>query len=234
MNIFFSDFVFVDLTHQLDEGVPTWEGESGFRYNISMDYEDGARVIDYYMCAGIGTHIDAPAHFFKDKATVGDLKIEDFFVSAYVLDISNKVESKFDYMISIKDLQEFESRYGNIEQKGVFLAYTGWSNRWPDAKKYRNVDSQGKMRFPGFSPESADYLLNKNVVGIGIDTLSPDGANYEFPVHKKILGCNKYILENIANLGIMPPVGSYIVTLPLKIKNGTESPVRVIGFIPKK
>jgi len=48
------------------------------------------------------------------------------------------------------------------------------------------------MRFPGFGPDSAKLLVERNVAGIGIDTLSIDfGASKDFQAHRIVLGANK-------------------------------------------
>ena len=39
-------------------------------------------------------------------------------------------------------------------------------------------------------------------------------------------------IENIANLDQLPPTGAYILALPMKIKDGSAAPVRVIAFVP--
>ncbi|HJK86179.1 MAG TPA: hypothetical protein QKA08_00205 [Candidatus Megaira endosymbiont of Nemacystus decipiens] len=67
--------------------------------------------------------------------------------------------------------------------------------------------------------------------GIGIDTLSPDVPASGFPVHKTILGADKYIVENIVGLEKMPAIGAYVLTLPIKGLGLTEAPVRMVGLI---
>ncbi|KJV56962.1 hypothetical protein OTSKATO_0032 [Orientia tsutsugamushi str. Kato PP] len=47
------------------------------------------------------------------------------------------------------------------------------------------------------------------------------------------LGAGKIIIENVANLDSMPPTGSFVMVLPIKIKDGTEAPVRLVGFIER-
>lgn len=74
-------------------------------------------------------------------------------------------------------------------------------------------------------------LLKRNIIGIGIDTLSPDRPENGFPVHNIILDAGKYIVENIANSSKMPATSAYILIMPMKIKNGTKSPVRLVGLI---
>lgn len=64
---------------------------------------------------------------------------------------------------------------------------------------------------------------------LGIDTLSPDNEVDGFPVHRLVLGSGKYIIENVANAGLMPPVGAYTFALPIKIQDGAESPIRLVA-----
>ena len=223
---------FIDLTHRVDPSIPTWNGSCGFSSEIKMDYAKGCRVMKYSMHAGIGTHIDAPCHFFPNALAAADLSLENLIVPACVLDNSHKVHG--DMLISVEDLQNFENEFGQIQKGSLFLAHTGWEKFWNDKDKYRNCDEFGKMHYPGFSKEAALFLLERKVVGIGIDTLSPDGTNQGFPVHEVILGADKYILENLANLAKMPPIGAFAFIFPLKIAEGAEAPIRAVGFIPEK
>ena len=68
---------------------------------------------------------------------------------------------------------------------------------------------------------------------LGIDTLSPDRPEDGFKVHKNFLGAGKIIIENVANLDSMPPSGSFVLILPIPIKDGTEAPVRLVGLIER-
>jgi len=74
-------------------------------------------------------------------------------------------------------------------------------------------------------------LLERSIAGIGIDTLSCDRGDQGFPVHRVILGAGKYLVENIANAKELPPTGGRILVLPLKLKHGTEAPVRLVAFV---
>jgi len=227
-----ANFDLVDLTHTLEENSPTWEGVSGFAAYIDVDYNDGARVMSYELFAGIGTHIDAPSHFIKDGETIDQIKLKKLFVKAFIIDVRKKVTYDDGYSVSVEDLKSFENKHGEIGENSLVIIYTGWSVRWPDSPAYRNPDADGKMHFPGISAKAVDYLLKKDVVGVGIDTLSPDGSDYEFPIHKKVLGAGKYIIENLTNLDKLPSTGAYIMVLPLKIARATEAPARVVGLIP--
>jgi kynurenine formamidase len=45
-------------------------------------------------------------------------------------------------------------------------------------------------------------------------------------------GADVYILENVASLDRLPPQGAMVMALPMKIKGGTGSPVRIVAWLP--
>lgn len=217
---------FIDLTHTLTPDIPTWTGRCGFETHIAMDYDQGLRVMKFKGQTGIGTHMDAPNHFFPNAKSIDEIGLENFLIPLYVLDVRDKMSP--DLMISKEDILSFEKKHGGIQKKSLFIGFTGWGKFWNDPLKYRN-----DLRFPGFHIEAADLLSERDVCGIGIDTLSPDGSNMSFPVHKKFLGENRYIIENLASLEKLPPMGALGIVLPMKIQGGSEAPIRAIAHIPK-
>ena len=74
-------------------------------------------------------------------------------------------------------------------------------------------------------------LKKREIAGLVIDTPSPDKPEDGYPVHSLLLGANKYIVENATNLKLLPINGAFILALPLKIKDGIEAPVRLIGLV---
>lgn len=230
------NFEAIDLTHPLDSSVPTWTGSCGFEYAIKMDYDQGLRVMNYKCHAGVGTHMDAPAHFFRDGADISDIPLDQLIVPACVLNLSAKMHP--DLFVMPEDVLDFENKWGKIGPNSLVLAYTGWDQYWNQRERYRNADASGRMHFPGYHVKTAELLLKRGVVGIGIDTFSPDGSNNlpenKYPVHECILGAGKYIIENAAHLSHMPPTGAFALALPLKIPVGSESAMRLVGLIPRR
>ncbi len=141
-----------------------------------------------------------------------------------MIDVSDKAPET--YCLSAQDVEDLEKGFGQSPAKSFVIALTGWGKRWQDPNKYRN-----NLVFPAISKEAAHLLLKRAVVGIGIDTLSPDRPENGFPVHAAMLGAGKYIVENIANAETLPPTGSYSLALPMKIVDGTEAPVRLIALV---
>ena len=219
----------IDLTHTLSEKTPSWDGGCGFNHNIKLDYDecDSAvrfRVGQIKMHAGIGTHIDAPSHCIPGAVTAEQMPLDTLIAPLVVINVHEKMTAN--YKISDDDIIFFENQYGQIQENSFVAFYTGWSQYWHNPKQYHNNHS-----FPSISESVANILVARNVAGIGIDTLSPDVPASGFPVHKIILGADKYIVENIANLEKMPAIGAYVLTLPIKGLGLTEAPVRMVGLI---
>ncbi|MEK7290940.1 MAG: cyclase family protein, partial [Planctomycetota bacterium] len=106
---------------------------------------------------------------------------------------------------------------------------------WHNYDDYKNFDKEGSMHFPGYSKESASFLVSKrNVRGIGIDTLSGDCGNCsDFQVHHIINGAGKFILENVANLDKLPPKGATLILAPIKIEGGSGGQCRIWAILQK-
>lgn len=224
-------YTIIDLTHTLDSTIPTWSGGCGFNNDVHIDYSDcpGAytfRVMKVKMHAGIGTHMDAPSHCIPGGKFIHDFNANDLVMPCVVIDVSDTCFER--YSLSVQDVESFENKHGVIPKGSCVLVKTGWSKFWQTPATYHN-----NYVFPSVSAEAAELLLQREINAIGIDTLSPDRPEDGFKVHKTLLGAGKIIIENVANLDSMPPTGSFCLILPIKIKNGTEAPVRLVGLLEK-
>lgn len=223
---------FVDLTHTLTPTIPHWGVGCGFQYQINCDYVDCTgetkfRIHAMTMSAGIGTHMDAPLHCFNGATSIANIPLDQLVSPCVVIDVSSKSHER--YSVTVEDIKQYEAIHGKVIPNTFVIIYTGWCKLWNDPDKYRN-----SLIFPTISSDAAKYLLQKDIVGLGVDTLSPDGANDGFLVHHLILGAGKYIIENIANADKLPPKGATVIALPLKIEGGTESPIRLIAVMSAK
>jgi len=229
----------VDLTHALNPQNPYWPGPgyAPFKYEIFATLEkDGVLSGRFTMAEHTGTHLDAPNHFAAGQIPVDKLPPQQLFVPAVVIDVRDKANENADYLLNPADLTAWEQIHGRIPQNAAVMMYTGWDARWADFDKYKNADNKGTLHFPGFSPEAAKVLAEeRNVAGIGIDTLSVDyGMSKDFAVHHISHSKGKYHLENVANLGSLPATGASLVVAPIKIENGTGGPARIFALIANR
>jgi kynurenine formamidase len=149
-----------------------------------------------------------------------------------VLDVRAAGAKDADYQLTVARVEEWEKAHGRIPEGAIVLLRTGWAARWPDAQKYRNQDAQGRMHFPGFSPDPVKVLIERKVSGLGCDTLSADyGASTDFAVHHLALGAGLYHLENLADLSELPEAGAYLIVAPIKLEGGSGGAVRVFALI---
>ena len=117
---------------------------------------------------------------------------------------------------------------------------TGWGERWPDRAAYLGTDRVGPdavadLRFPGLSPGAAQWLVEgRGIVAVGIDTPSIDhGQSQDFASHVILYEQNISGFENVANLSGLPPIGAFVVALPMKIEGGSGGPLRIVAFVPR-
>jgi kynurenine formamidase len=222
----------IDLTHIINSDIPTWDGNCGFQHKVRANDEDSTLstkflVQDIEMQAGIGTHMDAPLHCINGGKSIAEIPLENLVAPVFVIDVSDRAQQN--YKLSVKDILDFELKFGDIAPDSVVIIRTGWDQFWNDPIKYRN-----DLSFPAISAEAASLLLSRDIKGLGVDTLSPDSSESQFPVHQLVLGAGKYIIENIANSKELPPIGAYIMALPIKIAQGSEAPIRLVGLINKE
>lgn len=222
-------YTMIDLTHTLDAATPSWDGGCGFKQSIKLDYNDCGngitfRVQQVSMHAGIGTHMDAPSHCDPAGASIESLPLESLVSPCVVIDVSQHMTEN--YTVTLEDIEDFEHQYGEIMPGTFVMLRTGWEQYWHDAEKYCN-----NHVFPAVSEAAAEFLLFRNIKGLGIDTLSADRPDGGFPVHHLLLKAGKYLIENAANLAKLPTTGSYILAFPIKGKDLTEAPIRLVGLV---
>ncbi|WP_428742210.1 cyclase family protein [Tenacibaculum sp.] len=186
-----------------------------------------------------GTHIDAPIHFAEKGQTVDEIPLEKLIGSAIKIDVSSKTLNNPDYLIKIDDFLAWENKEKiKIPNGSIILLETGFSKYYPDKVKYmgtaeRGEDAVKKLHFPGLSKEAAKWLVEqRNINAIGIDTPSIDyGQSKYFESHVILLSQNIPAFENLTNLDKLPSIGFKIIALPMKIKNGSGAPLRIVAIV---
>ncbi|HTS45325.1 MAG TPA: cyclase family protein, partial [Puia sp.] len=146
-----------------------------------------------------------------------------------------------DYLVSIKDITDWEAEHGKIPEHSIVLLRTGYGKFYPDAKNYFGTDEKGaqaipKLHFPGLDPAAAEWLVKeRKIKAVGLDTPSIDyGQSKDFKSHQILCEANTPAFENLAKLDSLPAKGIYIIALPMKIKNGSGGPLRIIAWVKQE
>jgi kynurenine formamidase len=233
----------IDMTYVLDENTVFWPTARPFELEV---VSAGVTDAGYYYGANNfctaehgGTHLDAPIHFSAGKQTADQIPVDRLVGPAIVLDASQAAAADPDYLIKVRDLEAWEEDHGAIPDGSILLLRTGWGAHWPDRGRYLGTTKTGEeaipeLHFPGLDPAAASWLVeNRNIDAIGIDTASIDyGQSTLFETHRILLAENIPAFENVASLDRLPETGSYVIGLPMKIRQGTGSPLRLLGVLP--
>ncbi|MHC5063255.1 MAG: cyclase family protein [Planctomycetota bacterium] len=231
----------VDLSYEFSPETIYWPNASGFRFQVDSK---GMNENGYWYEANSfaaaehgGTHLDAPVHFAEGAWTSDAIPIEKLVGPAVVVDISEKAAGNRDYQMRVVDLQDWERKHGRIPKGAILLVHTGFGRYWPDREKYLGSAELGqaatlKLHFPGVHPSAAKWLVeNRAIDAIGIDTASIDhGASRLFHSHRELYKANIPGFENLANLDQLPAKGATVIALPMKIKDGSGGPLRIVAF----
>ncbi len=239
----------VDLTQPLNEKTPVIQLPEQFEqtppvkaHEISRYDERGPAWAWRWLEIGehTGTHLDAPIHWIsgRDSLDVSQIPPRHLIAPAVVIDRSAESAEDPDYLLTVDDIRVFEAEHGPLPEGGWLLLRTGWDARAHDEVAFLNASS-GRPRSPGFDADCARWLADESpLVGVGVETVGIDaGAAGEFdppfPVHYYLLGAGKYGVTQLANLGALPPTGALLVVAPLKLTDGTGSPIRALALVPR-
>ena len=187
-----------------------------------------------------GTHFDAPVHWVSGKDLANNacdtIPARSFVGPACVIDVTSDVAGNADFLLTPQRIEAWESTHGRIPRGAWVLLRTGWSRR-TDAASFLNVAADGPHS-PGFDATASNLLAHdRDVLGVGVETIGTDAgqaATFDppFPNHTIMHGAGKFGLASLCNLDQLPPVGSVVIAAPLKIVNGSGSPLRVIAIVP--
>jgi kynurenine formamidase len=185
-----------------------------------------------------GTHFDAPIHWVSGKDlpdnAVDTIPVKNFIAPAAVIDCSKVAAGEPDFLMTVATVEAWESEHGRIERGSWLLLRTDWSKK-PYAD-YAGLREDG-AHTPGPSPEVVKWLVEeRDVRGFGTETIGTDAGqaqhfNPPFPAHFYMHGGGRYGLQCLTNLDQLPPKGAVIIAAPLKIKQGSGSPLRVLALI---
>ena len=116
-----------------------------------------------------------------------------------------------------------------IEKGDRIIIRTGWYKHWGTQKFFRE--------YPCFTPEAAQYLVDKGIRLISMDMPSPDNPLDKLepgqpnPMHYAFLSKGIFINEYLTNLDEIPVDEFEFVMLPLKVKGMDGFPVRAVAII---
>jgi kynurenine formamidase len=172
----------------------------------------------------IGTHIDAPRHFYADGASITDLALDRIVMrEAVVLDVSRK---KAGEGVTADDLERTGVKPGPGQ---IAVIKTLWTDRAFGKPEFWNETIH-------LEPSVGEWVERQGVSAVAMDcfpekpfwmmTLTPAerGAN-----HKRWLKAGIPMIQMLTRLDSIAPTFT-LVALPLNLKGMDGAPARVIGI----
>jgi kynurenine formamidase len=225
----------VDLTQPLTSDIPIWPGDPEFEVEAWASYEtDGYFINRVAIGEHSGTHWGTPNTFIEGARSAEMFGADELVVPAIVIDIREQAAEDEDYRLLVDDVEAWEAENNKVPFGSVVILFTGWQDRWDDPEAFINMDDEGVLHWPGFSAEAVEFLVGeRDIVGIGTDTHGADpGNDEEFGASFAMYDADGMILENLAGLDELPPVGATLVIGGWPIEGGSGSPARIFAFLP--
>lgn len=237
----------IDLTQTLRDDFPTIVLPPEFGQAAPVRIER----ISHYDAAGpswywnnlsfgehVGTHFDAPAHWFTGRdrplGTVDTMPPAHMLAPACVIDCTDGAAADDDFLLTRAQVLDWEAAHGCIDAGAWVLMRTGWSRRQGAA--YANLRDDG-AHTPGPDADVMRWLVaERGILGFGTETIGTDagqGGHFDppYPAHHFLHGAGRYGLQSLCNLDALPPRGALLLTAPLKVHEGSGSPLRVLALV---
>lgn len=210
----------IDMTHDIEAGMPTfnapWHAKPEF-HQMGTIGKVGRNTSAFMLGSHTGTHIDAPLHFVSNGAGIDSVPIDILCGEITVVDLRESPEC---YEVTVEDLSD-----RLITERMLFVF--GWDKQWKTEMFYKN--------YPYFSKKAAEYLVERGVKLLAIDTPSPDDSRIpllserDSEIHKIFLSNSIVLVEYLANTsGLDFEKKHKIYALPLKVLGRDGSPARVV------
>jgi kynurenine formamidase len=228
----------VSLSHTNDPArTPLFPGDPAFRIRTVFTVRDDGFYLEVVrQGTHTGTHYSAPCHFRADALCADDLSPADLVLPAVVIDVREQVAADPDHVVRTPDLVAWEEEHGQMPEGAAVLLWTGCSRYWATSYERCGSGLPGSHQ-PGFSRNAVKWLIETGVLGergaLGTDTFGPDpSSDASFTPSWLTLARHRVTIENLTNLGSLPPTGAWIALGSPRNVNGSGAPGTVFGFIP--
>ena len=200
----------IDISPVIDPSITVWPGDTPYTRTINLDMNDGANLTlsDIRTTVHVGAHADAPSHYVPTGADIASLHL-DYYVGACNVFRIDGVRGRRIYPADLAGK--------NITAARVLLR----TDTFPDPHAW-NDD------FASLSPELIDWLHDRSVMLIGIDTPSVDPfESKELEAHHALARHDMANLEGLL-LGHVDEGEYELIALPLRLAGADGSPVRAV------
>ena len=198
-----------DISPPVSATSPLFPGDEPYAQRWTATIQPGCPVnlSAITMSPHTGAHADAPLHYGDGQPTIGSVDLEPYLGPCRVV-----------HAIDAGPL---------IEPHHLHEAASGLPPRVL-VRTCRQAPTAWSTGFASFAPQTIDWLADRGVRLVGIDTQSVDPADSKtLPSHRRLLARGLRVLENLVLDEV--EAGDYeLIALPLKLVEADASPVRAV------
>ena len=209
----------IDLTHFIEYKMPVYPGTEPPVFEPANTYEkDGFKETRISMFTHTGTHMDPPAHLFRNRTALDEFPPDQFIGKALVIDCTSVNEGE---LITMEQLLPYDEK---VKDADILLFYLGWDERWGTEAYFGD--------YPCIDDSVLDFILTGSYKGIGFDVIGLDKiADVNLTRHKKLFESKDIVnIENLCNLGQCGSDLFWFSCFPLKIRDCDGSPIRAAAW----
>ncbi|MCV0377504.1 cyclase family protein [Microbacterium sp.] len=150
-----------DLTQPLSPQTPRSSDHPAVKFeSVRWFSRHGLRTTNITINAHVGTHVDAPALYNHDGASIDEVGLDRLCGTCVVVDVPKDQWGE----IGPEDL---EASPVPIEPGDIVVLRTGWHRHYWDEERYI-------LKAPGLGKEGIDWLVEHGVRLVGADLPSPE------------------------------------------------------------
>ena len=198
-----------DITPPITPSLAVWTGDTPPTRELLCDMRrsDNLTLSTLRATVHLGAHADGPSHYGKDAPAIHERALD------YYLGPCQVIRVKVARAIRIVPA----ALPGDVSGSRILFA----TGTYPNPESW-NSD------FAALSVELIDFLHDRGVITVGIDTPSVDlFDSKDLPAHKAMLRHDMAILEGLVLKDV--PEGTYeLIALPLPLVGFDASPVRAV------
>jgi arylformamidase len=213
----------VELSHVLVPGEEEYKLEvaNHFVEDLLPEYA-GLRPAnaDYIMSevsmwSHVGTHLEAPYHYFRDRDDVSRVPLERVVGECALLQFTDRGPGE---AITRADLVE---RGGDVRRGDIVFVRT-------DEGHYRTAQSHDR---PYFTEDAIGWLVEKGIACLGVDCsgIEKRGVPGQ-PNHVQLFEHGIPLIEHLAGLDRLASSRFFVVAVPWRVQGLEASPVSVVAF----
>lgn len=210
----------IDLSHPLEHGQLNFPFDPKISVVVHNTVTSiGYNITELSLSSHQGTHLDAPFHFYDDGKTLDQMRLEQFFGPASLVDLAPGGALEAGTPLTVEMFEPHEHKF----VEGAKIIYrTGWDRMFGKPEFFSD--------FPTLTLESAQWMADRKIGLIGMDTPTPSTDWKEchlILLHEDI---EMVIVEGLTKLETLPESFTFI-GFPMNIKGRDGSPIRAVAMV---